>query len=194
MNIACIFHVLIIFSLRFKSEFSSRISLQKSFSSFSSFSSFFSSVFQISVRFHDCRVRCELDTFTNKSSRLRILSIDKRKKKWINRFETRLKWFWCLQSIKKHRINFRFVTYSFSCWFLIVFFLIFYFDVIIFALFTVRIYDAWKIESCQNYFQRLLFDFIELRKNNKMHNNKMFETRMHIDWLTRFLTKFSIVY
>ena len=48
--------------------------LQKSFSSSSSFS------FQTFVHFHDCHVRYELNAFTNKSSRLHILSIDKRKK------------------------------------------------------------------------------------------------------------------
>ena len=81
-----IFHVLIIFSLRFKSELFSRIDLQKSFSLSSSFSSASSSSSsstsssQISVRFHDCRDRYELYTFTNKSSRSRILSIDERRR------------------------------------------------------------------------------------------------------------------
>ena len=38
--------------------------------------------------------------------------------------------------------------------------------VTIFALFTVKIYVAWKIESCQNYFQKLLFDFTELSNSD----------------------------
>ena len=79
----CTFYVLIIFSLRFKNEFSKSHRLQKSFSSFSSF------LFQIFVRFYDCRVRYELNAFTNKLSKSRILSIDK--KKSIDRFETKLK-------------------------------------------------------------------------------------------------------
>ena len=49
-------------------------SLQKFFSSFSSFS------LSIFVRFHDCRIRYELYTFRNKSSKSRILSIDERRK------------------------------------------------------------------------------------------------------------------
>ena len=91
-------HVLIILSLRFKSELSNRISLQKSIqssqsyssssssssisssSSFSSSSSSSLSILQISVRSHDCRDRYEFHTFTNKSSRSRILSIDERKR------------------------------------------------------------------------------------------------------------------
>ena len=75
-----IFYVLIIFSHRNSNanllrNFSNAKSnsLQKFFSSFSSIS------FQISVSFHDCRVRYEFNAFTNKSSRLRILSIDERK-------------------------------------------------------------------------------------------------------------------
>ena len=51
--------------------------LQKFCSSFSSFSSF---SFQIFVRFYDYRVRYELNAFTNKSSKSRILLIDKKKK------------------------------------------------------------------------------------------------------------------
>ena len=66
-----ILHVLIILSLRFKSELSSRINLQKSSSS---------SSLQISVRLHDCRVRYELYTSTNKSSRSRIMSINERRR------------------------------------------------------------------------------------------------------------------
>ena len=76
-------HVLTILSLRFKSEFSSRIDLQESSSSSSSSSSFSSSSSsssQISVRLHGCRVRHELYTFTNKSSRSRIMSIDERRR------------------------------------------------------------------------------------------------------------------
>ena len=48
------------------------------------------------------------------------------------------------------------------------FFSIFYFDVIVFALFTVRTYDAWRVESNQKHFQKLLFDFIKLWKDNKI--------------------------
>ena len=84
----CTFDVLIIFSLRIKNEFSKSHRLQKSFSSFSSFSSI---TFQISVRFHDYRSHYELYTSKNKSSKSRILSIDEKKKQWINRFETKLK-------------------------------------------------------------------------------------------------------
>ena len=76
----CTFDVLIIFSLRIKSEFSRSHRLQKSFSSSSSFSSFSSITFQISVRFHNCRNYYELYTFRNKSSKSRILSIDEKKK------------------------------------------------------------------------------------------------------------------
>ena len=47
--------------------------LQKFFSSFSSIS------FQIFVRFHNCRVRYELNAFTNKSSRFHISSFDEKK-------------------------------------------------------------------------------------------------------------------
>ena len=72
------FFVLIILSLRFKSELFSRINQQKRFSSTSSSSSFSSQIF---VRFHDCRVRCEFHTSTNKSWRSRISSIDEKRKK-----------------------------------------------------------------------------------------------------------------
>ena len=37
-----------------------------------------------------------------------------------------------------------------------------------FALLTVRIYVAWRTESCQKHFQRLSFDLIELRNDNKI--------------------------
>ena len=51
--------------------------LQKFFSSFSSFSSI---SFQISVRFHDCRIRYELYIFTNRSSKSHTRSIDEKRK------------------------------------------------------------------------------------------------------------------
>ena len=51
-----------------------------SFSLFSSFSSFSSFLFQIFVFFYDCRVRYEFNAFTNKLSKSRVVSIDKRKK------------------------------------------------------------------------------------------------------------------
>ena len=73
----CTFDVLIIFSLRIKSEFSKSHRLQKLSSSFSSSSSI---TFQIFVRFHDCRNHYELYTSKNKLSKSRILSIDEKKK------------------------------------------------------------------------------------------------------------------
>ena len=41
---------------------------------------------------------------------------------------------------------------------------LFFNSIIAFALFTVRIYVTWKTESCQKHLQRLLLDFIELKK------------------------------
>ena len=38
----------------------------------------------------------------------------------------------------------------------------------VFALLTVRIYVAWRVESCQKHFQRLSFNLIKLRDNNKI--------------------------
>ena len=67
-------HVLIILSLSFKRELSSRIVLQKSSSSSSSSSS------QIAVRLNDYRVRYERYTSTNKSSTSRISSTDRRRR------------------------------------------------------------------------------------------------------------------
>ena len=166
-------------------------SLQKFFSSFSSFSS---SSSQISVHSHDCRVRYELNAFTNKSSRSRILSIDEKKKSneliaskrsWDD-FDVcnRSKDITSITNSSKHSLLYEFLMIIFS---------IFCFDAIIFALLTVRTYDAWRTESCQKHFQKLLFDLTELRRDNKMQNNKMSETRMHANWLTRFSSKFSIL-
>ena len=52
---------------------------------------------------------------------------------------------------------------------------IFCFDAIIFALLTVRIYDAWKAESCQNHFQRLLSDLTKLWKITECWRNLKLE-------------------
>ena len=83
-------------------------------------------------------------------------------------------------------------AHSSSCWFRLIFslFSIFCIDVIVFTLFTVRIYNAWKTESCQKHLQKLLFDFIE-RLLWMQINNKLFETRIHASRLTRFSTRFS---
>ena len=59
------------------SQIQDRLDLQKSSSSSSSSSSI---SFRTSVRFHDCRIRYELYTFKNKSSKSRILSNDERRK------------------------------------------------------------------------------------------------------------------
>ena len=63
-------------------------SLQKSSSSSSSSSS---SILQNFVRFHDYRVRYEFYTFTNKSSKSRIVSIDEKRKNMNWSFRDELK-------------------------------------------------------------------------------------------------------
>ena len=84
-----------------------------------------------------------------------------------------MKWFWCLKSIRKYFINFKFVTHSFSCWAIIVFFSIFYSTLSFLRYLQSKFTTHEKLNRVKNIFRNccsILLNYEKIKYMNKQQN------------------------